>query len=183
MLSSSLFLPYLLIALVVTAVAARRARTPARRRWFTVGLLVFFWAFAHIDDLLGGIQHKWLCHKEAGFFVYKTAKLPPEMFDAAGKPRFMTDRGPDKKMLGPYVRYEWAATDGYSQRFLKIDKVSFRVTDSRTEQLLGEHITFSAWPSSFIPTFRHVGSAGCVEGEEEVSLWNAWDKAILGVTQ
>ena len=181
MLSSSLFLPYLLIALVVTAVAARRARTPARRRWLTVGLLVFFWAFAHIDDLLGGIQHKWLCHKEAGFFVYKTAKLPPEMFDAAGKPRFMTDRGPDENMLARYVEFRSQIVRNYGSIFLKIDKHIVRVVALQPEEILGEYISFSAWPSEFIPTFAHVGANGCRTASEEQKDWHEWEATLLGV--
>lgn len=181
MLSSSLFLPYLLIALVVTAVAARRARTPARRRWFTVGLLVFFWAFAHIDDLLGGIQHKWLCHKEAGFFVYKTAKLPPELYDAAGKPKFMTEQGPDKKMLEPYIVFDSQVVREYRHLFLKIDKHIHRIFGRETSDLFAENVTFSAKPSAFIPTISHIGANRCSEITDEVNQWRKWEADVFNL--
>jgi len=174
MLSPTLFLPYLLLALVVTAVAARRANTPSRKRWITIGLLAFFFAFAHIDDILGGIQHKWLCNKEAGFFVYKTAKLPRELYDASGKPRFMTDRGPDKKMLEPYLVFDWKIDRDYRRTFLKIDKSVNRVSDRHSGQVIGESITFLAWPAEFIPAISHISADRCVEGPEEEEQWRSW---------
>jgi len=181
MLSPSLFLPYLLIALVVTAVAARRARTPSRKRWVTIGLLAFFIAFAYIDDILGGIEHRWLCHKEAGFWVYKQAKLPPELYDAAGKPKFMTDRGPDEKMLAPYIRYEWRTVSEYSKTFLKIDQVSYHVVDLRNGEVIAKNTTFHAWPSDFIPAFSHVAAVACFVGNEQATLWRRWDLQVYGL--
>ena len=179
MLSPTLFLPYLLIALVVTAVAARRARTPSRKRWITVGLLGFFFAFAYIDDILGGIQHKWLCHKEAGFFVYKAAKLPPEMYDAAGKPKFMTEQGPDKKMLEPFLIFDRQITRDYRRTFLKIDKRIYRITNRQTSEVIGESITFSAWPSEFIPAFSHVSASGCFDDTDAMRQWNKWEAELF----
>ena len=181
MLSPSLFLPYVLVALVVTAVAARRAKTPRRKRWITIGLLAFFCVFAFIDDIFGGIQHKWLCQKEAGFFVYKSANLPKELFEPSGGPRFITNHGPDIKMLEPYVRYDRRKIDGYSRFFLKIDKVVSRVSDAQTGQLLGEHVGFWAWPSAFVPTPSHVSASRCFDGTDEIARWNEWDRQVLGV--
>jgi hypothetical protein len=179
MLSPTLFLPYLLIALVVTAVAARRARTPSRKRWITVGLLAFFIVFAYIDDILGGIQHKWLCHKEAGFFVYKPAKLPPEMYDASGKPKFITGQGPNEEVLKPYLKFEWTNNREYRQLFLKIDKRFYRVINQQTGEVLAEHVTFSAWPSEFIPTFSHQSATGCFDSSESLSKWTKWEAALF----
>lgn len=179
MLSPTLFLPYLLLALVVTAVAARRANTPSRKRWITIGLLAFFFAFAHIDDILGGIQHKWLCNKEAGFFVYKTAKLPRELYDASGKPRFMTDRGPDKKMLEPYLVFDWKIDRDYRRTFLKIDKSVNRITNRHTGEIIGESITFLAWPSEFIPAFSHVSASGCFDDFDAMRQWNKWEGELF----
>ena len=174
MLSPTLFLPYVLIALVVTAVAARRASTRVRKRWITIGLLAFFWAFAHIDDILGGIEHKWLCHKEAGFWVYKPVKLPPELYDAKGKPRFMTERGPDEKMLSPHLQFYTRMIPAYRHTFLKIDKRVYAAIDTRNGETLAENITFSAWPSEFIPTISHISADGCFAGTDEVELWHRW---------
>jgi hypothetical protein len=181
MLSPSLFLPYLLIALVVTAVAARRARTPSRKRWITIGLLAFFIAFAHIDDILGGIEHRWLCHKEAGFFVYKTAKLPPELYDANGKPRFMTNLEPNKKMLEPFLRFQKSDITQFSRLPLIIDKYHVRVIDARNGDLLGENIDFARWPSTFLPTISHEGATGCFAGQDEVKMWHDWYKELLSL--
>ena len=182
MLSPNLFLPYLLIALVVTAVAARRARTPSRKRWITVGLLGFFFAFAYIDDILGGIQHKWLCHKEAGFFVYKTAKLPPEMYDAAGKPKFMTDQVINENALAPYLRFEWKTAPQYRHTFLRIEKHNYRAIDHKTGEILAEGIMFFSWPSEFIPTISHVSANVCFEGTEELDLWRRWRAELFALT-
>ena len=179
MLSPTLFLPYVLLAVVVTVVAAWRARTPKRRWWTAAGLLVFFVAFAHIDDILGGIQHKWLCNEEAGFWVYKPVKLPKELYDAAGKPRFMTARGPDKEMLRPYLAFEWSSVNQYRQSFLEITKRSYRVTNRKTGELLAEIVTFSAWPSKFIPTFAHVGAYRCANVSEEIPRWREWEKKLF----
>ena len=179
MLSPTLFLPYLLIALVVTAVAARRAGSRSRKAWVTIGLLAFFFAFAHIDDILGGIEHRWLCHKEAGFWVYKQAKLPPELYDAAGKPKFMTDHGPNKKLLEPYLKFEWTNNREYGWLFLKIDKRLYRVINRQTGEVLAENVTFSAWPSEFIPTFSHVSATGCFDSSETLSQWTKWEAALF----
>jgi len=181
MLSPTLFLPYLLLALVVTAVAARRAKTPARKRWITIGLLAFFFAFAHVDDILGGIQHKWLCREEAGFFVYKSVKLPPELYDANGKPRFMTDRGPNKQMLAPYLDFRTKVIRDHANLFLKIDKHIFQVVSRDPETILGEIVSFSAWPSEFIPSFSHVGAYGCLNTPEELRLWHEWESRLFAL--
>jgi len=179
MLSPTLFLPYLLLALVVTAVAARRANTPSRKRWITIGLLAFFFAFAHIDDILGGIQHKWLCNKEAGFFVYKTAKLPGELYDASGKPRFMTDRGPDKKMLEPFLIFDRQTNRDYKRTFLKIDKRIYQIRNRQTGEVIGESVAFFAWPSEFIPAFSHVSASGCFDDADELRQWNKWEVELF----
>lgn len=182
MLSPTLFLPYLLIALFVTAVAAFRARTPSRKRWITVGLFAFFFAFAHIDDILGGIQHKWLCHKEAGFFVYKTAKLPPELYDASGKPKFVTDRAINEKILAPYLRFEWKTSPQYRQTFVRIEKHNYHAIDQKTGEILAEAVTFFSWPSEFIPAISHVSANVCFEGNEELDQWKRWRAQLFGLT-
>lgn len=181
MLPPNFFLPYLLLALVVTVVAARRARTPSRKRWITIGLLVFFWAFAHIDDILGGIEHKWLCNKEAGFWVYKPAKLPPELYDAAGKPRFMTNLEPNKKLLEPYMRFQKQDLAQFSKLPLIIDKYHVRVIDAKTGELLGENIDFARWPSTFLPTISHESATGCFAGQDELKMWHDWYKQLLNL--
>ena len=181
MLSPDLFLPYVVFAVIVTAVAAWRARTP-RRRWATAaGLLVFFFAFAHFDDILGAVEHKWLCHEEAGFWVYKPARLPKELYDAAGKPKFMTDRGPDTKILAPYIRYEWKTVSAYSNKFLKIDKVTYQVVDLRNREIIAKNTTFQAWPSEFIPALSHVAAKSCFDRSDRSALWRRWHREILGL--
>ena len=179
MLPPNFFLPYLLLALVVTAVAARRARTPSRRRWVTIGLLAFFVAFAHIDDILGGIEHRWLCHKEAGFWVYKQAKLPAELYDAGGKPKFMTAQGLDKKLLEPYLVFDWKVDRDYRRTFLKIDKSVHRISNRQTSEVIGESITFLAWPSEFVPTFSHISADGCFDDTDAMRQWNKWEAELF----
>ena len=179
MLSPTLFLPYVLLAVVVTVVAAWCARTPKRRWWTAAGLLVFFVAFAHIDDIVGGIQHKWLCNEEAGFWVYKPVKLPKELYDAAGKPRFMTSHGPDKKMLAPYLLFERRIDRNYRQAFLKIDKRVYRVASRQTGEIIGENITFFAWPSAFLPAISHVSARGCSDDVESLGQWTKWEATLF----
>lgn len=174
MLSPNLFLPYVLLAVIVTAVAAWRARTPKRRAWTAVGLLVFFFAIAHIDDILGGIEHKWLCHKEAGFWVYKPVTLPRELYDAAGKPKFMTAHGPDEKMLIPYIKFNYKLVRDYRQWFLKIDKRTYVANDARTGETIAENVTFFSWPSEFIPRISKHRAAPCFRGAEENEHWRRW---------
>jgi len=174
MLSPDLFLPYVVFAVIVTAVAAWRARTP-RRRWATAaGLLVFFFAFAHFDDILGAVEHKWLCHEEAGFWVYKPARLPKELYDAAGKPKFMTDRGPDEKMLSPYLRFNYKLMRGYRHWSLKIDKRTYVANDARTGEVLAENVTFFSWPSEFIPRISKSSADPCFKGVQEDEHWRRW---------
>ena len=179
MLSPNLFLPYVVFAVIVTAVAAWRAHTPRRRWWTTAGLLVFFFAFAHSDDILGAVEHKWLCHEEAGFWVYKPARLPKELYDAAGKPKFMTDRGPDKKLLAPYLIFDRQISRNYKRTFLKIDKRIYRVRNRQTGEIVGESITFFAWPSEFIPTISHISASGCFDDAEKLIKWNKWERELF----
>jgi hypothetical protein len=178
-LSPALFLPYLVLAIVVTIVAAWKAST-SRRKWgAAIASLVFFSVFASIDDILGGIQHKWLCHKEAGFFVYKTAKLPPELFDANGKPRFISDDYAGEKMLSPFVDFRPEVIREYRGQFLKIDKHVIRVVLKNPEVLLGEYVSFSKWPSQFIPTLFHIRANRCVAPVDEMAQWHEWQSALF----
>lgn len=67
------FLAYLLIALGIVAWAARLARSNGRSPWRWGGLaalvmyLIPFW-----DWLPTVAMHRYYCHKEAGFWVYKS---------------------------------------------------------------------------------------------------------------
>ena len=179
MLSPSLFLPYLLFALVVTAVAARRAKTPQRKRWITVGLLGFFCVFAFVDDILGGIQHRWLCHKEAGFFVYSRADLPQEFYDASGNPTFYKADGIDKDRLKGYLNFDWQVIRNYRSSFQNIDKRIFKIIDKHTDKVIAENISFFAWPSEFVPTISHISANDCFDSTDELARWSSWEAEIF----
>jgi len=181
-LSPSLFLPYLVLAVVATVVAARRASTPSRKRWTAIGVIALFWGFGYIDDVVGGIQHKWLCHKEAGFWVYNRVKLPPEFYDASGRPKFLSAQGPDEKILDPYLRFDWRIVRGYRQLFLKIDKRTYSVIDKRSGQTVAENITFMSWPSEFIPTLSHISANRCFEDTEEEDMWTQWYSKLFSMS-
>ncbi|MFO1205257.1 MAG: hypothetical protein U1E63_05945 [Burkholderiales bacterium] len=161
MLNPNYFLPYVILAIAVTVLAARMQH-PGLQRWLAVALiLTAFWLFGHVDDFLGAREHRDLCAKEAGMKVYKKAHLPPEFYNADGTPNFMRAEGPDWEQLGGYVRTQSNDTTNYPTRYLRTDKRVDQIVDQRTNEVLAEKIDFAAWPSPFIPSIWHASAKRC----------------------
>ena len=165
MLNPNYFFAYFLLATAVTVLVARRAR-PLFVKWIAATVtFIAFWAFGHIDDILGEREHRELCEKEAGVRIYKKASLPPEFYNADGTPNFMGPEGPDRKRLEGYIRFQPKNTSGYPTTYLRTDKWVDQVVDAKTGEVLAEHIDFAAWPSPFIPSIGHASARGCPPGD------------------
>lgn len=182
MLNPDFFFGYLLLAIVVTILAVWISKQKWVKWIWGIGLSIAFWAFGHIDDVLGAKEHRDICEKEAGFRVFKSATLPKDLYDEGGRPKFLRAEGPDEKALIGYIRFESGTVDSYSKKYLKIDKYTYRIVDARTGDLLAENIDFAAWPSPFIPSFPHVSAKGCFRGNlrEESELWQQMYRKVFG---
>ena len=167
MLDSNFFFAYLLLAIVVTVLAVRMSK-PKWAKWaFGVSLPLAFWAFGHIDDVLGASELRILCEKEAGIRVYKAATLPKSFYDQSGRPTFLRAGGPKDKALDGYIRFEFRTTGSYSNKSLRIDKYTYRIIDVRSGDVLAESVDFGAWPSPFIPSLLQENARGCFANDME----------------
>jgi hypothetical protein len=181
MLNPNYFFAYFLLATAVTVLVARRAR-PLVVKWIAATVtFIAFWAFGHIDDILGEREHRELCAKEAGVRIYKKASLPPEFYNADGTPNFMGPEGLDEKRLASYVRFQSNDTSNYPTRYLRTDKRVEQIVDVRTHVVLAEKIDFAAWPSPFIPSIAHVSAKRCppVDAQERNEKWSEMYRRVF----
>lgn len=169
--SFQLFVAYFVLAVVVIVFAVRRAR-PGWAKWAAgLGTFGLFWGLTLIDDVMGTLEHKALCEKEAGVKIYKQVKLPPEFYLPGGRPKFINEEGgivdPQiEKTLAGHIKFKWKGQDSYSLRYLKIDKDVRSVIDAKTGELLAEWVYFRRWPSPFVPSVIHTNAIGCGESAQ-----------------
>jgi hypothetical protein len=161
MLNPNYFFAYFLLATAVTVLVARRAR-PLFVKWIAATVtFTAFWAFGHIDDILGEREHRELCAKEAGVRIYKKASLPPEFYNADGTPNFMGPEGPDRKRLEGYIRFGLSKREDYPTKHLRTDKFVHEIVDVINGDVLAQKVDFAAWPSPFVPSIGQAVAEGC----------------------
>jgi len=169
--SFQLFVAYFVLAVVVIVFAVRRAR-PGWAKWAAgLGTFGLFWGLTLIDDVMGTLEHKALCEKEAGVKIYKQVKLPPEFYLPGGRPKFMDEAGniidyEIKKTLSGYIKFERKDQDSYSRRYLKIDKYIETISDAANTELLAERINFARWSSPFVPSVTHRNAKLCQDSTQ-----------------
>jgi len=160
--SFQLFVAYFVLAVVVIVFAVRRAR-PGWAKWAAgLGTFGVFWGLTLIDDVMGTLEHKALCEKEAGVKIYKQVKLPPEFYLPDGKPRFIEPNGDiSEKFLASYIKFNRRVESSYVSRYLKVDKDVYSINDAVTSEPLAVRVDFLRWPSPFVPSILHGGAIRC----------------------
>ena len=106
---------------------------------------VMFW-----DDILGYWKWRSLCEKEAAIKVYKTVQLSPDQFDQSGMPKsqlVLTPQGAKESRHIITDQIEWRSPRiiNYSKWPARVDKYYDYIIDVKTNEMLGESITFSRY--------------------------------------
>ena len=167
--SFQLFVGYVIMAIVVTSLAVHFTKLKYVKWVVGFACVSVFYGMTRIDDYLGGNEHRMLCKKYAVTKVYKQAYLPQKFYDTQGNPKFIDQQGGIyEPSLEGYIKFTYGGKDSYSNRYVKIDKTIYAISDVRSGKLLGEMIDFIRWPSPFVPTFVHSKAVGCVKSPEEI---------------